>query len=61
MEKEIIVMNKEVLDKFEIQVDYILLECTKCGHTWGVKIFDNKIPLGAMICNVCIAEKIYQK
>ena len=59
MENEITLMDQLILKKFNIKIDYVLLECTVCKHTWGVKIYNDQVSPRNLVCKDCAAEKVF--
>lgn len=54
-------LDQKIIEKFKIKVDYILVECTVCKHTWGINVHDNQIMDRNLICNECAADLLYQQ
>jgi hypothetical protein len=53
-------LSKEVEDKFEIHIDYILIECTKCNSHWGVSLSQLRskvLTAKDLICRTCAANE----
>ncbi len=61
MEQKIKLISDEVSQKLGTFVCYTQCQCSKCGHQWGITIFNNEIAPGQLICRNCFANNVIEK
>ena len=57
LEKLYKVMDEEILEKFQIDVLYIKLECLKHNYSWGRTVHRNQLRESELKCQYCLQEE----
>jgi hypothetical protein len=58
MEDKNVFLTDEIMAKFNLQAEYMLVRCEKCAHKWGINFVENKASPKDLVCRHCSAIAI---
>ena len=57
-EKNVVLLNPEIVEKFKVNIVYVLVECEKCHRTFGVSPVDNVFSERKLRCFQCASKQL---